>query len=83
MNDRYRVRMDVTPSATDDGTPHYKITEVLDFTPAERQTSLPLKKKRQAPKSKRKPPANTVSPVVARKGRWRSGGADIAGEELR
>jgi hypothetical protein len=55
MNDRYRVRMDVTPPATVDGTPHYKITEVLDFTPAERQTSLPLRRKRQTPKPKHKP----------------------------
>jgi len=55
MNDRYRVRMEVTPPSTEEGAPHYKITEVLDFTPAERQTSLPLKKKRPVPQPKRKP----------------------------
>jgi len=55
MNDRYRVRMEVTPPATEDGTPHYKIIEVLDFTPAERQTSLPLRGKRHTPQPKRKP----------------------------
>jgi hypothetical protein len=54
MNDRYRVRMEVTLPPTDEGTPHYKIIEVLDFTPAERQTSLPLKRKRQLPSPKRK-----------------------------
>jgi hypothetical protein len=29
-----------------DGTPHYKILEVLDFTPADQQMALPLKKRR-------------------------------------
>jgi hypothetical protein len=47
MNDRYRVRMEVTPAESDEGTPHYKILEVLDFTPAEQQASLPLKKTRR------------------------------------
>jgi hypothetical protein len=52
LNDRYRVRMEVTPAATEDGTPHYKILDVLDFTPAEQQISLPLKK-RKAPKKRK------------------------------
>jgi hypothetical protein len=42
-NDRYKVRMEVTPPAMPDGPPHYKIKEVLDFTPADRQIPLPLK----------------------------------------
>jgi hypothetical protein len=46
-NDRYRVRMLVTEPESDEGTPHYKIEEVLDFTPAEQQTALPLKKPRK------------------------------------
>jgi hypothetical protein len=53
MNDRYKVKMEITPPATEDGTPHYKIIEVLDFTPAERQVPLPLKKARSKPKPKR------------------------------
>lgn len=52
VHDRYRVRMEVTPPATEDGTPHYRILEVLDFTPAEQQIALPLKRRR-AKKSQR------------------------------
>jgi hypothetical protein len=47
VNDRYKVRMEVTPPATPDGTPHYKIVEVLEFTPAEQQIALPLRKQRR------------------------------------
>jgi hypothetical protein len=54
MNDRYKVKMDITPAETEDGTPHYKITEVLEFAPAERQIPLPLKKARAKPKPKKK-----------------------------
>lgn len=54
MNDRYKVKMDITPAATEDGTPHYKITEVLEFTPAEQQTSMPLRR------GARKKPAKKV-----------------------
>jgi hypothetical protein len=46
MNDRYRVRMDVTPPTSEDGAPHYKIKHVLDFTAAEQQGDLPLRKAR-------------------------------------
>lgn len=49
-NDRYRVRMEITPPEKEEGTPHYKIVEVLDFTPAEEQPSFPLKKPRRKPK---------------------------------
>jgi hypothetical protein len=45
-NDRYRVRMEVTESDTDDGDPHFKIIQVLEFSPAPQQTSLPLPKPR-------------------------------------
>jgi hypothetical protein len=42
--------MQVMPPESADGTPHYKILEVLDFTPAEQQQSLPLKKSRRKTK---------------------------------
>jgi hypothetical protein len=54
MNDRYKVKMDITPADTEDGTPHYKIIQVLEFTPAERQIPLPLKKARAKPKPKKR-----------------------------
>jgi hypothetical protein len=47
INDRYRVRMEVTASETSDGAAHYKIIKVLDFTPAEQQSALPLRKPRK------------------------------------
>jgi hypothetical protein len=43
MNDRYKVKMEITPAETDDGTPHYKIVEVLEFTPAEQQIGMALR----------------------------------------
>lgn len=46
MNDRYRVRMEVTEPDTDDGEPHFKINQVLEFTPAPQQASLQLPKPR-------------------------------------
>jgi hypothetical protein len=42
VDDRYRVRMEVTPPETEGGEPHYKIVDVLDFTPAPQQASLKL-----------------------------------------
>jgi hypothetical protein len=54
MNDRYRVRMDVTPPATDDGAPHYKITELLDFTPAERPDISRIEEKTSGTQAKAK-----------------------------
>jgi hypothetical protein len=54
MNDRYRVRMQVTPPDTDEGASHYKIVEVLDFTPAEQQMALPLTRGKKAAKPKPK-----------------------------
>jgi hypothetical protein len=50
-NDRYRVRMEVTPPDVDGGDTHYKIIEVLDFSPADQQAALALPKpKRKAAK---------------------------------
>ncbi len=46
VNDRYRVRMEVTPPDTEEGAPHYKIKDVLDFTQAAQQTVLALPKPR-------------------------------------
>lgn len=47
MNDRYRVRMEVTPPDSSDGEPHHKIVQVLEFTPAPQQGALQLPKPRQ------------------------------------
>jgi hypothetical protein len=52
MNDRYKVKMDITPAATDDGTPHYKIIEVLEFTPAEQQINMPLRRRKKHAKKR-------------------------------
>lgn len=49
MNDRYKVRMEITPAETD-GAPHYRILEVLEFTPAEQQISMALR-----PSGRKKP----------------------------
>lgn len=38
MDDRYRVRMEVTPPESEGGDPRYKILEVLDFTQAPQPT---------------------------------------------
>jgi hypothetical protein len=57
VNDRYRVRMEVTPPDIDDGEPHYKIIAVLEFTPAPQQGNLALPKprgKRSAKKAAKK-----------------------------
>lgn len=50
-NDRYRVKMEVTEPASDDGTAHYKIIEVLEFKEAEVQMKLPLKQRRAKKKA--------------------------------
>jgi hypothetical protein len=46
-NDRYRVKMEVTDPKDEDGKPHYKIIEVLEFKEAEQQIPLALKKPRK------------------------------------
>jgi hypothetical protein len=53
MNDRYLVKMEVTAPEREDGTPHYKIVDVLEFTPAERQMNLPLRKRKMKRSRKR------------------------------
>jgi hypothetical protein len=53
MNDRYRVRMEITLPEHDGGDPHYKIVEVLDFEAAEEQAWLPLRKPPKPRKTKR------------------------------
>jgi hypothetical protein len=50
LNDRYRVRMEVAPPTAPDGTPHYKIIEVLEFSQAEQQITMELKKPRGRPR---------------------------------
>ena len=54
LNDRYRVRLEITPPEAEDGTPHYRILEVLDFTAAEQQQQLPLKGRRRKSSHSRK-----------------------------
>jgi hypothetical protein len=50
-DDRYRVKMQVTEPDNEDGTPQYKIIEVLEFKEAAVQMRLALKKPRKAKKS--------------------------------
>jgi len=47
VNDRYKVKMEVTPPDTADGAPHFKILQVLEFTPADQQISMALRKPRK------------------------------------
>jgi hypothetical protein len=53
MNDRYKVRMEITPASTEDGTPHYKIVEVLEFTQGEQQINMKLRGGKKKPIKKR------------------------------
>ena len=50
MNDRYKVRMEIKPPTTEDGPPHYRIIEVLDFTIGDQQINMPLKPARKKAK---------------------------------
>lgn len=52
VNDRYRVRMEVAPPESEDGSPHYKIIQVLEFDPAPQQTTLALRKPRTSRKKR-------------------------------
>ncbi len=52
MNDRYKVEMEVAPPDTEDGTAHYKVLRVIDFTPADKQIPLPLKKPKRGRSNK-------------------------------
>lgn len=38
--------MQVSPPSKDGGETHYKVVEVLEFTPAEQQMQMPLKNRR-------------------------------------
>lgn len=49
MNDRYKVKMEVT---TDKAEPHYKVIEVLEFTPAEQQINMKLRVPKKPVKKK-------------------------------
>lgn len=55
MNDRYKVKMEITQPANHDGTPHYKIIEVFEFTPAEQQSNMKLRGGRKKAVKKRAP----------------------------
>ena len=46
-NDRYRVKMEVKPPPKPDGTPQYKIEEVIEFSPADQQLPMRLRKPRK------------------------------------
>ena len=49
-DDRYRVKMEVTEPTEEGKDKHYKIIEVLDFTPAAQQIGLPFGQGRRKPK---------------------------------
>jgi hypothetical protein len=53
MNDRYKVKMEVTPPSDDHEETHYRIIEVLEFTPAEQQISMKLRAAKKKPTKKR------------------------------
>lgn len=53
MNDRYRVRMEVIPPNEEHPETHYRIIEVLEFTPAEQQINMKLKAAKKKPTKKR------------------------------
>ena len=53
MNDRYKVRMEVRPPNEEHPETHYKIVEVLEFTPAERQINMKLGSARKKPTKRR------------------------------
>jgi len=40
MNDRYKVKMEITPPNDDHAETHYKIIQVLEFAPAEQQINM-------------------------------------------
>jgi hypothetical protein len=53
MNDRYKMKMEVTSPNTHHAKTHYKIIEVLDFTPAEYQISMKLRAAKKKPVKRR------------------------------
>jgi hypothetical protein len=52
MNDRYKVKMEITP-ATEAAETRYKVIEVLEFTPAEQQINMKLRAVKKKPVKKR------------------------------
>lgn len=53
MNDRYKVKMEVTPPSDEHSETHYKIIQVLDFTPAEQQIDMKLRTEKKKPVKQR------------------------------
>jgi hypothetical protein len=53
MNDRYRVKMEVTPPNDEHPEARYKIVEDLDFTPGEQQMNMKLRAAKKKPVKKR------------------------------
>jgi hypothetical protein len=53
MNDRYKVKMEISPPNDDHAETHYKIIEVLEFTPAEQQITMKLRAAKKKPVKKR------------------------------
>ncbi|MGY3485405.1 hypothetical protein ACVW1C_003288 [Bradyrhizobium sp. USDA 4011] len=53
MNDRYKVKMEIAPPDDDQVEAHYKIIEVLEFTPAEQQINMTLRATKKKPAKKR------------------------------
>ncbi|MBR0753904.1 hypothetical protein JQ604_17100 [Bradyrhizobium jicamae] len=62
-DDRYRVRMEVTPPATPNGDIHYKVVEVLEFTSASQQPGLPL----PVPKQRKRPARKKIKKTARTK----------------
>ena len=52
MNDRYKVKMEVSPPNDDHFETHYKIIEVLEFTPAEQQINMKLRARKKSAKKR-------------------------------
>jgi hypothetical protein len=52
MNDRYKVKMEVSPPNDDHFETHYKIIEVLEFTPAEQQINMRLRARKKSAKKR-------------------------------
>ncbi|WP_291849856.1 hypothetical protein [Bradyrhizobium sp.] len=52
MNDRYKVKMEVTPPNEDRAETHYKVIEVLEFTAGEQQINMKLRARRKPAKKR-------------------------------
>ncbi len=53
MNDRYKVKMEITPPNDDHAETHYKIIQVLEFAPAEQQINMTLRAANKKPVKRR------------------------------